>query len=93
MMPGSRQVRSFRKTKTASSTRSPLLSDPPTHVGPRGPQRTNTAPATEAVKQYAAERAIDDPVKLAQAARIIRTALARQRLTIDELTSDTSEVA
>lgn len=46
-----------------------------------------TAAATEAVQQYAAERAIDDPVKLARAARIVRIALARQRITLDELTA------
>lgn len=46
---------------------------------------SRTASATEAVKQYAAERAIDDPVKLARAARIVRVALERQRLTLDEI--------
>jgi hypothetical protein len=51
-----------------------------THIGPRGPQRTNTAAATEAVQQYAAERAIDDPAKLAKAARIVRLALERRKL-------------
>ena len=57
-----------------------------THIGARGgEQRTNTAAATEAVKRYADERAIDDPVKLARAARVVRTALARKRLTIEEL--------
>lgn len=45
-----------------------------------------TSAATEAVQQYAAERAIDDPAKLARAARIVRLALARKRLTLDELT-------
>lgn len=49
-------------------------------------QTPRTANATEAVKQYAAERAIDDPVKLARAARIVRTALARRRLTVQDLT-------
>lgn len=56
-----------------------------THSGPNGPQRTNTAAATEAVKQYAAERAVDDPVKLARAARIVRAALARRALTLADL--------
>jgi len=51
-----------------------------------------TANAIEAVKRYAAERAVDDPVKLAKAARIVRTALARQRITLDELLPPTSEV-
>ena len=50
------------------------------------PIRPNTAPAVEAIQRNAAQRAIDDPVKLARAARIIRTALARQRITLDELT-------
>lgn len=44
-----------------------------------------TAAATEAVQQYAAERAVDDPAKLAKAARIVRAALARQRLTLADL--------
>ena len=55
---------------------------------------SRTASATEAVKQYAAERAIDDPVKLARAARIVRIALARQRLTLAELSpAEQSETA
>jgi hypothetical protein len=33
--------------------------------------------ATEARAQYAAERAVDDPVRLRQAARIFRVALSR----------------
>lgn len=59
------------------------------------PFQPRTANATEAIKQYAAERAIDDPVKLARAARIVRTALARHRLTLEELTRtpDTGEAA
>jgi hypothetical protein len=57
-------------------------------------QRTvDTAPARAAMLQNAAERAIDDPVKLARAARIVRIALARQLLTLDELTPDTGEAA
>jgi hypothetical protein len=52
-----------------------------------------TAAATEAVQQYAAERAIDDPAKLARAARIVRAALARKRLTIAELEPDFSATA
>lgn len=56
-----------------------------THVGPNGPQRTNTTAATEAVQQYAAERAIDDPAKLARAARIVRLALERRKLTEDDI--------
>lgn len=57
-----------------------------THIGHRGRQRTNTAAAIEATKRLAAERAVDDPVKLAKAARIVRVALARQRLTLADLT-------
>lgn len=38
------------------------------------------------VHEYrSAARAVDDPVKLARAARIVRIALARQRLTLDDL--------
>lgn len=49
------------------------------------PYRANIGPANEANRQYAAERAIDDPVKLAKAARIIRVALARKRISIEDL--------
>lgn len=49
------------------------------------PHAANTAPAVEALKRYADERAIDDPVKLQRAARIIRFALQRGRLTLDEI--------
>lgn len=34
----------------------------------------------------AAHRAVDDPAKLARAARIVRAALARQKISLDELT-------
>jgi hypothetical protein len=44
-----------------------------------------TAAATEATKQYAADRAIDDPVKLERAARIVRTALERKRLKLADI--------
>lgn len=65
------------------------MASSPTKSAPR------TAAASEAHRQHAAERAIDDPVKLARAARIVRLALARQRLTLDELTapSTSAEVA
>lgn len=53
--------------------------------------KPRTANATEAIKQYSAERAIDDPAKLARATRIVRAALARNRLTIDELTPSTQD--
>jgi len=58
------------------------------HIGAKGaPQRTNTVNAIEKVRQLAAERAIDDPVKLGRAARIVRAALARNRLTVEDLTA------
>jgi hypothetical protein len=47
---------------------------------------SRTAAATQAVQRYAAERAVDDPAKLAKAARIVRAALARHRLSLDDLT-------
>lgn len=52
------------------------------------PRHYVTAPAQEANKRNAALRAIDDPAKLARAARIVRAALERQRLTLEDLTSD-----
>lgn len=54
---------------------------------------SRTAAATAATQQYAAERAIDDPAKLARAARIVRTALARGRLAIEDLTTSDGEAA
>jgi hypothetical protein len=51
---------------------------------------SRTAAATEANSQYAADRAVDDPIKLAKAARIVRTALARQRLTLADLKPPTT---
>lgn len=45
-----------------------------------------TAPARAAHELRAAERAVDDPVKLARAARIVRAALARRVLTVEDLT-------
>jgi hypothetical protein len=58
------------------------------HVNSKGAlQKTpRTANATEKNKQNAADRAIDDPAKLARAARIVRTALARGRLSLTDLT-------
>lgn len=47
-----------------------------------------TAAAAERNRELGAERAIDDPVKLARAARIIRIALARRRLTLADLDAD-----
>lgn len=52
--------------------------------GVRPPVRTEKA--TIAAQEWHAERAIDDPAKLARAARIVRAALARRRLSIEDLT-------
>lgn len=49
------------------------------------PEPSRTAAATAAVQQHAAERAIDDPAKLAKAARIVRLALERRILTEDDI--------
>lgn len=50
------------------------------------PQKTDCAAKARSVHLLqAAERALDDPVKLARAVRIVRRALARQRLTVDQL--------
>jgi hypothetical protein len=64
---------------------STLVPSIPTHDAGRGLQRTNVAPAHQARKQYAAERAIDDPAKLARAARIVRLAIARNRLSVEDI--------
>jgi hypothetical protein len=42
--------------------------------------------ATEARLTYLAHRAVDDPAYLARAARIVRAALARRKLSIEDLT-------
>jgi hypothetical protein len=42
--------------------------------------------ATREHMRRSAHRAVDDPARLAQATRIVRAALARKRLTLDELT-------
>jgi hypothetical protein len=47
-----------------------------------------TAAARAEHARRAANRAVDDPVKLARAARIVRAALARQVLTEDDLRGD-----
>ena len=49
------------------------------------PEPSRTAAATAAVQLHAAERAIDDPAKLAKAARIVRLALERRVITEAEL--------
>lgn len=48
--------------------------------------KPRTAAATEAHLRNSAHRAVDDPAQLARAARIVRAALARQRLTLSDLT-------
>jgi hypothetical protein len=52
---------------------------------PTVPDKSVTAAAVEARLQYAAERAVNDPVKVDRAARIIRLAIAQRRITIGEL--------
>jgi hypothetical protein len=52
------------------------------------PATEKTAPARAVMLSNAAERAIDDPVVLARAARIVRAALARQRLTLADVQGD-----
>ncbi|WP_432886785.1 hypothetical protein ACQPYH_04160 [Kribbella sp. CA-245084] len=47
-----------------------------------------TAPARNAALRNAALRATDDPVRLARAARIVRAALERGRLTTDDLNGE-----
>lgn len=47
---------------------------------------SRTAKARAIRLTQVAHRAVDDPATLARAARIVRAALARQRLTLDELT-------
>lgn len=46
-----------------------------------------TEAATREHLRRSAHRAVDDPLALARAARIVRAALARQRLTIEDLTA------
>ena len=52
------------------------------------PSVPRTARATEAHIRNTAIRAVDDPAQLAKAARIVRAALQRGRLTSDDLTGD-----
>jgi hypothetical protein len=42
--------------------------------------------ATREHMRGSAHRAVDDPAQLARAARIVRAALARRKITLDELT-------
>jgi hypothetical protein len=47
---------------------------------------TQTEKARETWQRVAAHRAVDDPAALARAARIVRAALARRKLTYADLT-------
>ncbi len=47
-----------------------------------------TAAARETHKKRGVERALDDPVKLERAARIVRVALERGRLTLADLDAE-----
>jgi len=52
-----------------------------------------TVAASEAHRRHAAERAIDDPAKLSRAARIVRLAIERKRLSIEDLTAPSTRDA
>ena len=52
------------------------------------PRNTDTRAATAAHQRYAVIRAVDDPKSLAKAAKIVREALRRQRLTLADITPD-----
>jgi hypothetical protein len=58
---------------------------PSTHLDVERPE-SRTAKARQVQLTRTAHRAVDDPVELARAARVVRAALARQRLSIDDLT-------
>lgn len=60
---------------------------------PAADRRRRTAAARRAHMQNAADRAVDDPQKLARAARIVRRALERQALSLDELVPRHGEAA
>lgn len=47
-----------------------------------------TAAATAANQRYAAQRAAGDPARLARAVRIVRIALRRGRVSLEELTTE-----
>lgn len=68
-----------------------ILGLKPVTTNPSARRVPRTAAASEKQRELGAERAIDDPVKLAKAARIVRLALARQRLTLDELTEPSTQ--
>lgn len=51
-----------------------------------GKNAARTVKARQEHQRNAAHRAVDDPAQLARAARIVRAALARKRLSLAELT-------
>lgn len=51
----------------------------------------NTTAAVDAIKTYAAERAVHDPVRLDRAVRIMKAALARGVVTIEDLVPPSDE--
>jgi hypothetical protein len=57
----------------------------PRHPEPLEVRKARTAAANEASRRAAALRALDDPVKLARAARIVRAALERGRLEVADV--------
>ena len=64
------------------------------HVGVQGAlQRTNTGPASEANRQLGAERAAQDPAKLAKAIRIVKAALSSGRITLADITQESGKGA
>lgn len=65
------------------------MSGPQTHIGARGPQRTNTGPAAEANRQFGAERAAKDPKRLDKSLRVVKTAVALETLTLADLIRET----
>jgi hypothetical protein len=52
------------------------------------PKQPRTAAATKEHLRRSARRAVDDPAQLARAARIVRAALERQRLSLADLVPD-----
>lgn len=52
-----------------------------------------TYAATEQTIKLGIQRAVDDPARLERAACIVRAALARRKLTLDDLTRDAPPVA
>lgn len=82
---------------TTPATRVQLASEPKGDLVMSTPAPTprtpRTAKATEAAAQNAAARAVDDPRQLARAARIVRAALDRQRLTLADIVPTPDEAA